>query len=853
MFGSVFFELKQFFSAKYKEYCQLSLGKKAFYTTLGTLFIVINLFMSFFLMRHNNISVSFDAEAAKDISYQVFYTAKMNVGLGGSNAISKSVPAGKNHVEMMLPTDKISRFRLDIGSYPGKVIIKNLKIKGLNFVTIDDVKALNFNQMTGVVKEKGIFEFYSNQGDPYFVYKYDLNLSNKYTDFFVCSVLILLFILFLYKVLCRIYSSWQKKDFNLITQRNIISFFTNINFKDTFLVSAFLLLYLLVYIEPSLTAPVETFKRVMGQGIVNNFDMSIIIRKFYMFFAEIGVCYILISALFSQLYDYLSKTAVTKSIKNELENLCVIGICYAIYCYMSGAQFDEATVKNIMNLILLFFTGRVFLHFSGINISSERFDTFLYSALCFSVYASFAFTGNTSIVSITGKIVCAFILVCYSFPGVCKFLSQYKFNTFTALLLCIPLYTSLFFETMFILNHQGFFVSQILQIYTVSVIIILGIGLLDDILNKTVFDVTKLYPATVVGFALLSVQMPLILSVGANLFESANSSIPVSSFFYNGELPVFQHFGAHMLQDIASSIFYGFLNNDYSGAIFAPLGNYLYIPFIMYMFYYMTLLVTQNKNLSMLVSLLLPVTNCIVRPFFSFGLLVIPFIYNYVRKPSYLNAVLIMISCIIVFFYRIDIGVSFIVAGGIALLWATDSKKFLFRLIVAGTVTLVSVAILYFIVCTVYNINPIERLQEFWFIANSNPNWAYKKIFHDGDEINFNLFYLLLPIFIICSVLYIMILGKSFTKDRALGAVIVTLGIAYIVNFQRGLVRHSLLEKTVTMLMTHIIETMNTHRNVIMDRENELTVRIVLFQIHNIQRETFDIIKMNNIEWAIIL
>ena len=768
------------------------------YWLLGGLivFVLIRLYIFSSFLNIRPIVVSFDAEAEKEISYQAFYTNNMTENFGGSNVVTYKAQAGKNHIEIILPTEKIAKLRLDLGSFPGKIQLKNIKVRGLNTVTISDENFLRLNQLKVQSPQAGYFNFYSDQGDPYFVYTKTLNLSTRFIDWLPSLLFWALLCVFLCKILYKGFNTLMKYRHTFIFNKDrIVTLFRQIDFKDTFLISLFILLFLLSYIQPNLDAPLSIFNRIIGQGVINNYDVNLIIRNFYIYFLLTGIIYIGTSFVFTFIFRYLNTKENASTSRNDLDIWCIVGICYALFCYIAGKNLSDNMLGSILNLILAVIICKIVSYLLNKNININKFNLYVYSTLCFSIYLIFSGISDEDIITISIKFIVVGTIIFYLFPQLFKQTSIYRFNLTTATVLCIPLLTSLFTETIYILNRYEIFITNFRTSYTLFITTLLIIALINDIKNKLVFEVTKLYPIIVIGFAFLSFQMPLIRSVWADLFETANSSIAISSFFNNGELPVFHHFGAHMLSSIVSSIVYGVLNNDYYGAIFSPYGAYLYNPLVMILFYYVTLKVTQNKDVSILVSLFFPVMNTIIRPFFAFGLLVILPVYNYIEKNSYTNAMLIMISCLIVFFYRIDIGVSFIIASGCALLWATESKTYLYKLVITGIATVLSIAALYFIICILYEISPFQRLQEFFYVVNSNPTWGYNSIFNSGDERNFNIFYLLFPIIVIYSLVYLMLSGKSLDVEKSVKVILLILGIAYIINFQRGIVRHSLREQ----------------------------------------------------------
>ena len=151
------------------------------------------------LWQNKNIIVSFDAETVKDITFQVFYTEKKDQRFSGEQSIKKGMKAGKSNVEIVLPIDKIVKFRLDIDSRPEKVIIKNLKIIGDNIKSLKNIDAFALRQIDEYSEQDGIFEFYSNQTNPYIDLKEDLNINaTPAYDWYIFTIIAILGLLLFY-------------------------------------------------------------------------------------------------------------------------------------------------------------------------------------------------------------------------------------------------------------------------------------------------------------------------------------------------------------------------------------------------------------------------------------------------------------------------------------------------------------------------------------------------------------------------------------------------------------------------------------------------------------------------------
>ncbi len=144
---------------------------------LAVLLTGIILYFTASLWSYKNIVVSFNTKLSKDIQYQVFYTEASGQSFNGDQLVRKDVKSGTRRVEIVLPIEKIVRFRLDIDQNPGEVEISDFQIKGSGKIKFD-YNEFNKNQINKFKVKDGKLYLTSNQIDPYIWYKKDLNITS---------------------------------------------------------------------------------------------------------------------------------------------------------------------------------------------------------------------------------------------------------------------------------------------------------------------------------------------------------------------------------------------------------------------------------------------------------------------------------------------------------------------------------------------------------------------------------------------------------------------------------------------------------------------------------------------------
>ncbi len=142
---------------------------------LAVLLTGLVLYFTSALWSNKAVIVSFNAEAKKDINYQVFYTEAKGQGMDEKHSVRKNIKSGSQKIEILLPIERVVKIRLDIGSNPGEVVISDLQVKGGKNVKLN-YNEFNKNQIDKYEIKGNKLYISSNQGDPYIWYKQELNL-----------------------------------------------------------------------------------------------------------------------------------------------------------------------------------------------------------------------------------------------------------------------------------------------------------------------------------------------------------------------------------------------------------------------------------------------------------------------------------------------------------------------------------------------------------------------------------------------------------------------------------------------------------------------------------------------------
>ncbi len=122
-----------------------------------------------------NAVLMFTATAEKDFTYEVYYTVEREVWFDADHFVIAEGKAGTDNYSIVLPEKSVYRIRLDFGSYPGTVTVKNVRLEGSQRADLNDFKNYEFIQIDKLQEnEDGSLTITSEQEDPYMAFRTSL-------------------------------------------------------------------------------------------------------------------------------------------------------------------------------------------------------------------------------------------------------------------------------------------------------------------------------------------------------------------------------------------------------------------------------------------------------------------------------------------------------------------------------------------------------------------------------------------------------------------------------------------------------------------------------------------------------
>lgn len=580
-------------------------------------------------------------------------------------------------------------------------------------------------------------------------------------------------------------------------------------YKSFLWIGIFFSLYMLIMIGDAY--PVTLFNREIGQALLSGIDVSsrisTVMLKGFLFLPMLIISVYLTIPKFikNKMIFYISKLNHKNLVLFTALSLFLLfnsynGVKFTLLCIIISLFAYFVLQKKLMDII----------HIKWIIVTSIPITMFL-------IELHRLFGGNLS----GERLNFLLIFICYTTSCIALSFSTYsleEYDKFKVRSASTPLYSapiliSIFLEICNILNQYNIIVIN-KTVYT-TVIFIFCISLF---FKRYYFTSDKLYddgkyvqwqyPMLILGIAMLAFQPSMQISPAPEFFEASNHGSAIFGMFNFSEIPIIQNLDAHMLSLEIGRILYGLLNNDKFGAIFF---EYTMTPAVYLLLYYFFFAILNDRFLSLILTITFPMV------FFagyemSYGMGILLWLVSlWVYKNRSTSSFIILYSlCILMFFYRLDIGFSVAFSSAFTLLLFTcymeNNKHLIFKNLFSAFIVLVIFLFLWSFLCIYANIPPVSRTIEFLDIFSSNTRWAYASIIGSFSKTTYYTIYLIMPF--IVSVISIYIYNKkSNTKSTSI-FIYSMVSMAYFLNFQRSLVRHGMCEGsliTISMVLPFFV------------------------------------------------
>ncbi|MFD1776547.1 hypothetical protein [Paenibacillus rhizophilus] len=314
----------------------------------------------------------------------------------------------------------------------------------------------------------------------------------------------------------------------------------------------------------------------------------------------------------------------------------------------------------------------------------------------------------------------------------------------------------------------------------------------------------KIYiPIILASVAFMIAQPSRVAGVGKEYFEMANHGLAIDQFFKYGSIPIIENYDAHMLYNQVFAYLYSFVNGYEPWAAFLY-DKYVVVIYILLVYYLLKNLIGEINSFFFIFTF--PLLENLFNILYLFSGIIVFFIYRCVKDGSIFNNTKFWLAATFLCIYRLDLGVGAIISGVITyiiscFIYRQRYSKIL-KFLGSGVIIIFSGIILFVVLCLIKGVSPADRVVEFVKLCQSNQNWAYISV-GDYNLIAYTVVYYLLPILIL--VISLITIGKfTVLQDEALKVnqqnliMFFYFSFFYLANISRGIVRHSLVEGSIT-------------------------------------------------------
>ena len=373
-----------------------------------------------------------------------------------------------------------------------------------------------------------------------------------------------------------------------------------------------------------------------------------------------------------------------------------------------------------------------------------------------------------------------------------------KIFTFSLPFVFIPILSVISNELYMILNQRNIYFLTPSSYFLIFLLICLCIAFF---IRKNRFNVNRtikyyLFPVVLFSIIFFSQYKPIIIQ-SPDLFEMANPANAIMRLFNFHEIPIFQALSSHVLSDIGPKIIYVLLNG-YSGSIDFFIYDFILNAIFIVILYFFLSKILKSSVFSFIITLFFPFVNFAILNHHSFIFITIMMLYNLYERYSFKKVLIIGLWSTFLIFWKIEIGISsFIATIFILSLYIKNNfrKEIIFDIVKVGSIIISFIIVIAFLISFILKIDLIRNFLQAKEYFGANQAHGLTDVTNSHDRIYYYHYYIF-PIIALFLFIYMLINNKGLQnlKYKFLYISILFLLAYYLIQAQRGLVRHSLVE-----------------------------------------------------------
>lgn len=468
---------------------------------------------------------------------------------------------------------------------------------------------------------------------------------------------------------------------------------------------------------------------------------------------------------------YFAKRLILRAQQVD-STILTIGIAAGMIAFINP-QFIEITQW----MIFLYIGSNVWYRFKGSEVSEV---TLLIISVLFMAYYQLFHSALIGTLIATGIVL----------------IHTYLKNAFTQYVLflaaALPMVVTLSIEGSFISAAHGLHVSYLV---IACVLILLLVGFVKRFQSVNDEDLLKkwILPVSLAGIALIHVYHPM-LDQPLDLFEYANKVNPVMRW-QQGEWPFTDHISSHLISDYFWTFVYAALNGVSTSAALLIYDNFIFVVGALAI-YYLIRILFQNSNTALWFLLFSPALFLLIPPYYALVCWPLILFLRVFQEPSKRNTRWFVFSVISLSLWRLDIGVSVIIASLGCFLFTALQHRDWWR---SALLQIFLIASPFLILFVIFVLNYPDQIQQLigYFGASQAHGFSVMTLTTSNLYL---IDYFMLPIGLIFVITYHLV--RTWRNWNVLQAYLIFAGLFYFANLQRGMVRHSFVEGYDTQILS---------------------------------------------------
>lgn len=301
---------------------------------------------------------------------------------------------------------------------------------------------------------------------------------------------------------------------------------------------------------------------------------------------------------------------------------------------------------------------------------------------------------------------------------------------------------------------------------------------------------SRTLPMFIAGVLAYAYYQP-ILAAQVDVFEDANRILPLLQWHQFGKIPFLDSFSSHALSDWCWGGLYNLLNG------FDAYGTYLY-GFLLHVLiaattYWFVWKIWNNGWLALFLALFYPYTHLLIPAYYHFVPLTVVLLLPIANQPTRKHFILLFSWVFFLMLWRLDVGLSNTLAtiALVLILGFSGEPKPFFRTALRGLLPAALPWLLLGLTALALRGGAIfSRLREILAYTNSYQSFGLRTLGTENGLIA-QLLYYILPAAVL------IVLGVAVLRPRRHRPTVLAMAFFtafFLVNLQRGLIRHSLAE-----------------------------------------------------------